>query len=92
MKQILLKYMNKKVGINLTKPFHIESATLVNVEFDYFSIKNDQEGNIHHFSFNSIVQIIENEDGVNVGGFFTHKETYPVIIKVGHILEYIPPA
>jgi len=89
MKTILMRYLNKEVGINIEKPFHFECATLVAVEADYFSVENKEKGNLHHFSFRSIVQIIENKEGVDVGGFLTHQH-FPVLIKVGHIFEYIP--
>lgn len=90
MKSILHKFLNKEVGINLDKPFHIQKATLVAVEADYFSVMNNDGDNLHHLSYNAIIQLIENPDGVRVGGFMQHKELYPLIIKVGHIVEYVP--
>ena len=90
MKTILEKYVDKDIGINFEKPFRIESAKLVKVSNDYFSIVDQHKGYIHHFSFRSIVQIIEDEKGIEVGGFFTHKENHKIVVKVGHIIEYIP--
>lgn len=90
MKTVLETYLNQEVGINYEKPFKIDAAKLVRIEEDHFSIVDDDKGYTHHFAFSSIVQVIENADGVDVGGVFSHKQHFPVVIKVGHILEYVP--
>lgn len=90
MKDILSKHVNQEVGINLDRPFRIESALLLNVEDDHFTIQDHKNEYIHHFSYASIVQVIENPDGVEVGGLFSHKKRFPIVIKVGHLVEHIP--
>lgn len=90
MKNILSKYENAEIGINLDKAFHLQKATLVHVEADHFSIMGTQDTCLHHFPYTAIVQLIENPDGVKVGGFLQHKECYPLVIKVGHLVEYVP--
>jgi len=90
MKSILQQYENMEIGINFEKPFRIEAAKLIQVADDYFSILDLQKGYTHHFSYRSIVQIIEHDNGVEVGGFFTHKDNHKIVVKVGHIIEYIP--
>ncbi len=89
MKSILAKYLNKEVGINIEKAFGFESARITAVEDDYFSVVDENKSYTHHFSYQCIVQIIENDGGIDVGGFLTHKH-FNVIIKVGHIIEFIP--
>ena len=89
MKSILAKYLNKEVGINIEKAFGFESALITAVEDDYFSVVDEKKSYTHHFSYQCIVQIIENDGGIDVGGFLTHKH-FNVIIKVGHIIEFIP--
>ena len=89
MKSILAKYLNKEVGINIEKAFGFESARITAVEDDYFSVVDENKSYTHHFSYLCIVQIIENDGGIDVGGFLTHKH-FNVIIKVGHIIEFIP--
>ncbi len=89
MKSILAKYLNKEVGINIEKAFGFESALIPAVEDDYFSVVDENKSYTHHFSYQCIVQIIENDGGIDVGGFLTHKH-FNVIIKVGHIIEFIP--
>ena len=59
------------------------------VEEAYFSVRDEKQKYTHHFSYNSIVQIVENDNGVDIGGFLSHKH-FSVVIKVGHIFEYIP--
>lgn len=89
MKEILLPYVNKSIGINYEKPFKIESAELVAMNDNYFTIVDSDKGYTHYFSWSSIVQIIENTDGIEVGGMFSHKETFTIVIKVGHLVEYV---
>ncbi len=90
MKEILTKYLDTEIGINIHKAFHIDSAQLTGVHESYFTVQDLKDNNIHHFSYMSIVQIIENPEGVKVGGFFEHKKEYKVVIKVGHLVEYVP--
>ena len=89
MKSILAKYLNKEVGINIEKAFGFESARITAVEDYYFTVVDENKSYTHHFSYQCIVQIIENDGGIDVGGFLTHKH-FNVIIKVGHIIEFIP--
>jgi hypothetical protein len=90
MRAVLTKYLNKTIGINPENPFRIESAQLTHLGDDYFSILDSKKGYTHHFSYSSIVQIIENPDGIDVGGFFTHKEIFDIVVKVGHLYKYVP--
>jgi hypothetical protein len=89
MKCILAKYLNKEVGINIEKAFRFESAQVIAVEDNYFSVVDEIQSYTHHFSYHSIVQIIEKDSGIDVGGFLSHKH-FNVIIKVGHIIEFVP--
>lgn len=90
MKMLLEKYLDQDIGINFEKPFRIESAKLVALYDNYFSIIDYSKGYTHHFRYQSIVQVIEHPQGIDVGGLFTHKAHHNVVIKVGHLIEYIP--
>ena len=90
MKTVLAKYVGKEIGINHEKPFRIESAKLLEATDDYFSIMDQDKGYTHYFSYASVVQVIEHQQGIDVGGLFTHKEHHLVVVKVGHLIEYIP--
>ena len=89
MKSILAKYLNQEVGINIEKAFRFEAAQITAVEDNYFSVVDANQSYTHHFSYHCIVQIIENDSGIDVGGFLSHKH-FNVVIKVGHIIEFIP--
>lgn len=90
MKSILAKYLNQEIGINYERPFNIESATLIATQDEYFSIVDEKKEYTHHFSYNGIVQILEHPEGIDVGGMFTHKKHFNVVVKVGHLFEYVP--
>jgi len=89
MKDILTNYVGQEIGINLEKPFRIDSAKLKSVSDEHFSVIDKHHGYTHHFAYQSVVQIIEGEGGIDIGGLFTHKEHHNVIVKVGHLVEYI---
>lgn len=90
MKSILSKYENTEVGINLDKPFHLQKAMLTDIADDHFSIMSNNDNSLHHFPYSAVVQLVENPDGIKVGGFWQGKSYYALIIKVGHLVEYIP--
>ena len=89
MKSILEKYLNREVGINIENAFRFEPAQVVAVEDDYFSVVDEKQSYTHHFSYSCIVQIIEHEGGVDIGGFLSHKH-FSMVIKVGHITQIGP--
>lgn len=90
MKDILDKYVSREIGINIERPLRIDSVTLKSVHTNYFSVIDDNKGYTHHFSYNSIIQIIEHKEGIDVGGLFEHKKHFNLVIKVGHIPEFTP--
>ncbi len=90
MRDILIKYLDQEIGINYERPFKIESAKLVAVDEEHFSIIDHSKEYTHHFSYMSVVQIIENADGVDISAMFAHDKHFEVVVKVGHIFEYIP--
>ncbi len=89
MKKILLEYLNKSVGINLFKPNKIEPAEIKCLEDDYFTVYNESTDNLHHIPYSSIVEILENPKGVTTG-FLEHNSEWVFVIKLGHVLEYLP--
>lgn len=90
MNEILERYVGSEIGINLIKPLHIESVTLDTVQDSYFTVTREKDGNKYHFPFSNVVKIIENSEGVTVGGFFSQKKTHPLVVKTGHIVDYLP--
>ena len=90
MKKILQNYLDQEIGINVERPLRIDAAVLIAVDDAFFSIRDSYKGYIHHFSYNSIIQIIEHPDGIDVGGLFEHKQHFNLVVKIGHIQEYTP--
>lgn len=90
MKRILDNYLEQEIGINIERPLRIDSATLKMVTDSYFSVVDENKGYLHHFSYHSIIQIIEHPEGIDVGGLFEHKKHFNLVIKVGHIPEFTP--
>lgn len=90
MYDILSRHLNDEIGVNITKPLHIESVTLTSVQQDYFTVSRAKDGNTYHLPFLNIVKLIENPEGVNVGGLFQQKKTYPLVVKIGHLIDYVP--
>ena len=91
MRTLLEKYAGKEIGVNLIKPLHIETVTLVQVCDEYFTVNRSDEENQYHLPYLNIVKIIENTDGVEVPGIFKQKNTsLPLVVKIGHLVDYIP--
>jgi len=90
LKKIFEKYLNKQVGINIDKAFHIQSAQLVDIENDFFTVTLEENDDLHHFKYSSIVHVIENPKGVVIKKIFSHNKAYPIVIKIGHLFEYVP--
>ena len=90
MREILKKYVGEEIGINIERPFRIDPVKITFAGDDHFSVQDHDREYTHHFSYQSIAQIIENEGGIDIGGLFTHKKHFSVIVKIGHIVEYIP--
>ena len=90
MRRILDNYLEQEIGINIERPLRIDSAILKGVTESYFSVVDEHKGYTHHFSYNSIIQVIEHPDGIDVGGLFEHKKHFNLVIKISHIQEYAP--
>lgn len=90
MKNILEKFLNQEIGINLERPLRIDSATLISVDDGWISVADNDRGYTHHFPFHSIIQIIEHPNGIEVGGLFEHKKHFNLVIKIAHVPEFTP--
>ena len=90
MKAVLQAHLDKTIGLNYESPFKIEAVKLIAAHENYFTIVDSRRGYTHHFSYSSIVQVIESPDGVDVGGLFSHKEHFEMVVKVGHLAQYVP--
>ena len=90
MKDILTRHVGTEIGVNIIKPVHIDPVKLIAVHDDYFTVEYEHDGNTYHLPYLNIVKIIENPEGVTVGGFFKQHKTFPFVVKIGHLVDYIP--
>ena len=90
MKDVLAKYLNKNVGINLDKANHIDAAQLVGAGDDYFSVRATTDGHLHHIMYCNVLQVTEDEQGVEIRHLFTSNERFQLVIKIAHIAAYTP--
>ncbi len=92
MKTLLEKYLNTEIGINLLHPFKIDGATLVATNDTYFSVMELKNKHMHHFPYASILRVVEAEEGIEIGGLFTHSKHFSAVIKVHHVVESLTVA
>jgi len=90
MKSVLEPWVGEEIGCNISKPFHVDPVTLEAVTDSYFVVIDHFAGNHHYVSYNAIVKIMAKEGGVSTGGLFEHRKSFPLVVKIGHILEYVP--
>ena len=90
MKEVFKQYMGKIIGLNLEKSHHFDAAELVAVGDESFSVRSPADGHLHHIMFSNVVQAIEDPDGVEIRHLFTANERFNLVIKIGHIISYVP--
>ena len=89
MQEILRPHIHSEIGMNIDKPLHIDTVRLTDVHDSYFTVTTEKNGNIHHLPFHNVSRIIEHEGGVQVGGLFQQKRSYPLIVKIRQIVDHI---
>lgn len=89
MKNLLEKYVGRSVGCNVERAYQIEECRLESVSETYFTLVDAEASRRHHFLYGAIVQVVEDPEGVKVGGLFEHKKKFPLVIKVGHVVEFV---
>lgn len=87
MKEILNKYLNEEIGLNLNVARRLDCAMLLGVRDCYFSVKNYDSEHIHHIPYTSVVDIIEDSSGIKTGGLFSTIHSFECAVRVGHIIE-----
>ncbi len=87
MQEIIARYMDREIGINLDNPFKFRAARVLAVEAAHISVQGTGDSHIHHFPWSSIVQLIEDASGVEIHHLFQQADSFPLVIKVRHLQE-----
>ena len=91
MRDILEPYVGNEIGTNARKPYNLDPYTLVAVTDSYFTVKQEKNSTLVHVPYKNIVRILQNEtEKIHVGGLFTHKHDFRLIVKIGHVVTYVP--
>ena len=90
MKDLIAKYTGEMVGANVVKPHSVEPVTVVNAGQDYFTLQVEGSEDLYHIPYLNIVKVIENPNGITIKELFHRKHTYVLVIKIGHLIEYVP--
>jgi hypothetical protein len=89
-KDLLQEHVGTEIGINVIRAYRIDSAKLTAVHDEYFTVEPDKDDNKYHIPLANIVKVMENADGVKMGGLFKQHKSHPLVIKIGHVVEYVP--
>ncbi|MDP6097357.1 MAG: hypothetical protein QGG67_15445 [Gammaproteobacteria bacterium] len=90
MKSLLEKYVGQTIGINIERPHHIDAAKVLAAEDAYFSVHSSADQHVHHIPYANVIKVIEDDEGVEIRHLFTANERFNVIVKVGHVVVYMP--
>ncbi len=90
MKTLFDRYLQTKIGLNYHTAYHIDEATLVEATETYFAALGERDGVTHCYPYSAVIHVMEKEGGVVVGGLFTHKHAWPLVVKVGHVVDVGP--
>lgn len=89
-KDLLWPHVGTEIGINVIRAYRIDSARLTVVHDTYFTVETDKDENTYHIPMMNIVKVLENPNGVKVGGFFKQHTSHSLVVKIGHVVEYAP--
>ena len=90
MKALFDRYVNARIGLNYHTAYHIDEATLTLVADTYFGALGAKDGVTHYYPYTAVIHVMEKDGGVEVGGLFTHKHLWPLVVKVGHVVDVGP--
>ncbi len=90
MKALFDRYVGKQIGLNYHSAFHIDAATVVESSDTWFSAVGEKDGVTHYYPYSSVIHAMEKAEGVLVGGLFKHKQAWPLVVKVGHVVDVGP--
>jgi hypothetical protein len=90
MKLLFERYLNQAIGLNFHAAYHIDGAKLTLAADTYFGALSEKDGVMHYYPYSSVIHVMEKAEGVQVGGLFRHKHAWPLVVKVGHVVDVGP--
>jgi len=90
MKALFDRYVGQPIGLNYASAYAVDGAKLVESGPDYIAAVGDKDGVTHYYPHSSILHAMEKAGGVEVGGLFRHKQAWPLVVKVGHVVDVGP--
>jgi hypothetical protein len=90
MKDLIQRYVGQTIGANVVKPHSVEPTIVIATEDDYFTVQVQGSDDLYHVPYLNIVKVIENSSGITIKEFFHRNHTYALVIKIGHLIEYVP--
>ncbi len=90
MKKLFDRYLGKQIGLNYHSAYQIDAATLTESGDSYFAAVGEKDGITHYYPHSSVLHAMEREGGVTPGGLFKHKQAWPLVVKVGHVVDIGP--
>ena len=90
MKALFERYLNQPIGLNYHTAYHIDAATLALAADTYFAAVGEKDGVTHYYPYSAVIHVMEKDEGVEVGGLFQHRHRWPLVVKVGHVVDIGP--
>jgi hypothetical protein len=90
LRALLEPHLDTEIGVNIAKALHIDGVKLIAVHDEFFTVHFEHDGNTYHVPYLNVVKILENPEGVSVGGLFKHRKAFPIVVRIGHMVDYIP--
>ncbi|MFP6642401.1 MAG: hypothetical protein VCF24_02385 [Candidatus Latescibacterota bacterium] len=89
MKSLLEGHVGETIGINIDRPHHIDAAEVLAAHDAYFSVQSSFRPTC---ASHPVRQPGQDRRGrcVEIRHLFTANERFNVVIKVGHVVTYMP--
>ena len=83
--------VDKEIGMNAEKPYHLDSFTIESVTDTYFTVSREKNSNRIHIPYQNIIRVLEDDlEGIHVGGLFHQKKDYSLVVNIRHYVTSVP--
>lgn len=90
MKELIERYVGQTIGANAVRPHSVEPVTVIAAHRDYFTVQPEGSSDLYHLPYLNLIKVIENPEGITIKEFFHRAHTYLLVVKLGHMVEYVP--